>query len=274
MNTLAIEACRLCGSVESEPDIEKNGYHYVVCCGCGVSRIEPMPGQKTLDALYQEGIMELSCDGVSQAKHFSPQYRDTYFAEKDLDFTDLAYEFTGSAMKILDVGSANGLFLDYLAARHDIRGEGIDVSKELTEKAQASGFDCKQMKIEEVRGTYDMVTMWDTLEHIREPLECLKAAAGLLGPSGDIVIQTPCRGVISDSYKADWIQYQPPYHVHLFDIDSLKFLLERAGFSVVRWVRFGSGITNTELTVKPVFDRVAKEMDIGDTIVIWGKKYE
>ncbi|MEE9543123.1 MAG: class I SAM-dependent methyltransferase [Thermodesulfobacteriota bacterium] len=117
-----------------------------------------------------------------------------------------------------------------------------------------------------------MITMWDTLEHIREPVKCLKKAASLLGPGGDIIIQTPCRGVISRAYNAEWIQYQPPYHVHLFDIDSLKLHLDKAGFSVVRWVRFGSGITDSELEIKPVFDRVAKEMDIGDTIVIWGQK--
>lgn len=267
-----LTGCMICASNETRPDIEKNGFQYVVCSGCGVSMIDPMPEQETLDELYQKGFMELSCGGVSQADHFSAEYRETYFAEKDLDFSDLAYEFSGNNMRVLDVGSANGLFLDYLLKRQNIRGEGIDVSKEMTEAGVAGGFDCKCMKIEDVVGSYDMLTMWDTLEHMRDPLECLKDAKRILKPSGDIIIQTPCRGVISDSYKADWIQYQPPYHVHIFDFESLKFLLAKTGFSVVRWVRFGSGITDTDLPVKSAIDRVAKEMDIGDTIVIWGRK--
>ncbi|MBE9531791.1 MAG: methyltransferase domain-containing protein [Proteobacteria bacterium] len=264
--------CRVCGALKREPDTQKNGYKYGVCSGCGVSMIEPMANQDTLDELYQKGFMEMKCDGVDQSKRFSLEYKETYFAEKDKDFIDLGYVFSDTDMKVLDVGCANGLFLDYLIEEKDIRAQGIDVSIEMIKMAVKNGFACKCEKIEEAQGLYDLLTMWDTLEHIREPAAFLKKAAAILNPGGDIIIQTPCRGVISDSYGAEWIQYQPPYHVHLFDFESLKLLLEKVGFDIVSWVRFGSGITEADLPVKPVFDRVAKEMKIGDTIVLWAKK--
>ncbi|MEE9543122.1 MAG: methionine biosynthesis protein MetW [Thermodesulfobacteriota bacterium] len=142
--------CSVCGSIETRPDIEKNGYQYVLCSGCGISMIDPMPEQESLDGLYQEGFLEISCDGVSMVEHFSAEYRESYFKEKDLDFSDLAYKFISSDMKVLDVGSANGLFLDYLQKRHNIRGEGIDISREMTDAAVAKGFDCQCKRIEDV----------------------------------------------------------------------------------------------------------------------------
>ena len=263
-------SCGICGSAELAPAIEKGGYRYSVCAGCGVCVLCPMPEGSFLEGLYED-FMDLECDGVKMSEHFSDNFRGAYFREKDLDFEDLGFEFT-EKMRVLDVGCADGIFLKYLRDRHGIDGEGVDVSKKMVAMGEADGLKCSTAPLSGLAGPYDVITLWDVIEHLRAPLESLKEIKRLLAGDGALIIQTPCRGVLSEAYGSAWIQYQPPYHLHIFDFDSLTHLLKRAGFRTVAWVRFGAGITDGANAVKPVFDHVVKDMGIGDTIVLWARK--
>ncbi len=262
--------CTLCASAEKEPLIEKSGYFYVSCKGCGVAILDPLPDTATLESMYED-FLELECDGVKMSDHFSPEYKASYFKEKDLDFVDLSYSPPAS-VRLLDIGCADGIFLRYMKERHSVDGEGIDVSLKMVKAAQSAGFDCSNKKLEDLSGGYGLITLWDTIEHLRDPKESLKEVCRLLDIGGDLIIQTPCRGEASDAWGVDWIQYQPPYHTFLFTEAGLARLLEECGFSVTGSVRFGAGVTESGNTLKPIFDSVVKGAGIGDTIVIRATK--
>lgn len=77
---------------------------------------------------------------------------------------------------------------------------------------------------------YDLVTLWDVIEHVKDPVALLAAL-----PSAAAVLCTPC---IDDHFLGvrhlnEWHHYYPSEHVHLFGRRSLEALFAAAGYRVV-----------------------------------------
>jgi SAM-dependent methyltransferase len=96
--------------------------------------------------------------------------------------------------RVLDVGPGLGTFLR-LARDRGWRAEGVEMS------AFASDFIRRTHQVEVFTGdltqfaersvqTFDLITFWDSIEHVAEPLEVLKAARRLLTPHGYVVVAT------------------------------------------------------------------------------------
>ncbi|MHB9095758.1 MAG: class I SAM-dependent methyltransferase, partial [Eubacteriales bacterium] len=167
-----------------------------------------------------------------------------------------------------------GLFLEYMSGKlWEI--EGIDISAEMVEKAVRNGFKAGVGDILSVsQKCYHFISLWDVIEHLLEPKESLAKINSLLEIDGDLIIQTPSRGLVADSYGPSWRHFIPPQHVHIFSQQGLFNLLITTGFRIVNWVSFGSGYTTgtTNPETKAVFDKVVKTLGIGDTVVVWAKK--
>lgn len=100
--------------------------------------------------------------------------------------------------RVLDIGCGGGLFLSALAA------EGAQVTGVELNDARAAyawsrhGLEVVKRPIEDAywrkrEGTYDLVTLWDVIEHVNYPLATLRAAVRMLAPGGTLLIDTPCR---------------------------------------------------------------------------------
>jgi 2-polyprenyl-3-methyl-5-hydroxy-6-metoxy-1,4-benzoquinol methylase len=148
-----------------------------------------------------------------------------------------------SSGRLLDVGCGAGFFLE--AARQ--RGwncSGCEFSPDLADYVR------KQLQIEVLDGpfedlpftteSYDAVTMWDVLEHTRDPRVALSKAWEILRPGGLIFLITPN---IDGLYPrvtywpgrlvSYWPHPTPPAHTFQFSKATLRRLLEGTGFQVV-----------------------------------------
>jgi hypothetical protein len=92
-----------------------------------------------------------------------------------------------------------------------------------------------------------------------------------LKKGGTLFLQTPCSGIVSDTFGKLWGDYVYPAHLHIFSQDSLFRLLVSNGFNIVNWVRFGSGNPKGSIPDdrKKVIDSIAKQLGIGDQIALW-----
>ncbi|HEX8501934.1 MAG TPA: class I SAM-dependent methyltransferase [Pyrinomonadaceae bacterium] len=138
---------------------------------------------------------------------------------------------------LLEVGCAYGLFLDE-ARPHFERVEGIDISAAPVAYARdALGLDARQGEFLTTGyegKTFDVVCMWDTIEHLPSPEEYLEKAARLLGDGGMVFLTTGDIGSLNARWKgAGWRQIHPPSHLHYFSRHTITVLLERLGFEVV-----------------------------------------
>jgi SAM-dependent methyltransferase len=145
----------------------------------------------------------------------------------------LAREGAAPPGTLLDVGCATGYFLDE-ARKADWAVKGVDASPHARERAGALGIEA-QPDLETVAragaGPFDVVTFYQVLEHMSDPLAAMRDARGLLKPRGLVVVETWDRGsMVARLAGRHWQQANPPSVAYLFDRGSLARLLERAGF--------------------------------------------
>ncbi|MGH0033721.1 MAG: class I SAM-dependent methyltransferase [Myxococcota bacterium] len=231
---------------------------------------EPFPSERELFEVYDRGYMDLELPGHGLHLRFKPGYREAYRRERDLTLKDLGLRPADLAgRRILDVGCANGIFLDYLRG-HGVTASGIDISSEMVEAARSRGLDARCASLDEVEGTWDAIALWDVIEHLPDPVHALERIAGLLAPGGELWLQTPCTGLVSGLFGARWRNYIHPQHLHLFSERGLAHWLGRHGFRILRRVRFGSGNTagTIPMPLKRAADRFAKSRGVGDTIAL------
>lgn len=270
------DRCRICGANESSLTASLEGYQYVRCAVCGVQRPASYPTAEELSAFYEDNYMTKQFNNLGHHLHFTPEYRATYFAEKDLTFSDLRMDLNRlSGKKALDVGCANGQFLEY-TSRFNIDATGIDISADMIGAARKNGLNCHVKDLFEMQGSFDLVTFWDVIEHVPNPKEVLEKTRTLLNGQGEVIIQTPCTGAVSELFGDKWLYYLPVQHLHLFSQESLFSLLSSTGYSIVSWVRFGS--CNPKGSIpdvnKKAMDTIAKRMGIGDTIVVRARRFD
>ncbi|GAB3642207.1 hypothetical protein GCM10027423_28430 [Spirosoma arcticum] len=83
--------------------------------------------------------------------------------------------------------------------------------------------------------TFDIISLWHVLEHIPDLEETISRLSELLNKEGTILIAVPN----SDSYDAayferHWAAYDVPRHVYHFTPTTLKALLEKHNFELIR----------------------------------------
>ena len=154
-----------------------------------------------------------------------------YCSSRRLGFVSAALG-EGIGKKLLDIGCGDGSFL--LEARRagwEVMGTelnpaparelGLVVREEIAGVAQNERFDC--------------ITMWHTLEHMRDIPSMLGRISVLLKAEGKLIVAVPdCDGMQAQIFGPKWLHLDVPRHLYHFDNGSLRNCLTSAGFSVER----------------------------------------
>jgi SAM-dependent methyltransferase len=139
------------------------------------------------------------------------------------------------------------VFVD-IAARHGWDAWGVEPSRWAVEEASRQGLRVIQGTTETAdlpRGFFDVVTMWDVIEHLTDPLGELVRVRDLLKPGGYLVVHTIDIGSLFARLMGSRWPWLMEMHVYYFTRPTLRRLLEEAGFSVVgiraqgRYLRLG-----------------------------------
>jgi SAM-dependent methyltransferase len=144
--------------------------------------------------------------------------------------------------RLLDVGCGHGVNAAMLA-QLGWQVSGLDLSPEIVRQARALLGDRVQIgDLSTVRypeRSFDLVLMSHSLEHMYLPEKALAEARRILDDRGMLVIAVPnANSLEARLFGRWWVQWDPPRHLYHFTKQTLKRLLERIGFSVVR-VRTG-----------------------------------
>ncbi len=261
--------CTLCGGTEQVVKASLDDATYIQCT-CGVTLAEPMPSEAELRSFYNNHYVE-SMGCKDDNPHFTEAYQPVYQSEKALTFKDLGFDYEKcEGLRWLDVGCANGLFVGWIK-QFGYDAMGVDVAPEMIDEARSKGLNCHCCEADELNETFDIVSLWDVIEHSRSPKEVMTRVRKTVKKGGALFLQTPCTGIISDTFGQGWREYTYPNHIHLFSQDSLFRLLKEHGFMLKNWVRFGSGNSSGTLPDdrKRVIDTIAKRLGIGDIIAVW-----
>ena len=138
---------------------------------------------------------------------------------------------------LLDVGCGDGSFLR-IGRALGYRVQGIETDPRAAATAQQDGLPVHVGGIEDAPlapGSIDQITLNHVVEHLHDPLATLRRLHALLRPGGRIWVQTPnIDSFGAERFGPSWRGLEPPRHLVLFHVASLRKLLEDAGFGGVQ----------------------------------------
>lgn len=139
--------------------------------------------------------------------------------------------------KLLEIGCAYGFFLDIARSRFE-EVSGIDITEDGIRYAR------DELGLEVVQGdfiehdfgerTFDVVCLWDTIEHLRSPQLYLNKISSLTESGSLLALTTGDIGSLNARIKkGSWRLIHPPTHLHYFSKQTLTRILNDYGFDVV-----------------------------------------
>ena len=218
-------SCPVCDADQSHEVFKKTGGTYVVCGKCSMVFINPVFKDQELVKYYQ---MNNSNQAQAHNDHID-FYRRIYTSGLDL----LArYKSDGS---LLDIGCSSGLFLDIAATRYF--SYGIELNKAEVEIARSKGHTVWNQPIEMISldndNKFDVITLWDVFEHIKDGKAYLQTLKSILREDGVIFLQIPNVGSLAARVMRDKCNmFDGLEHVNLYSLETIKMIALRAGYKV------------------------------------------
>lgn len=226
MRSAAVESpaarCAGCGGrlVTKHPRVSdaqtREVFAIAVCAGCGLGHTVPQPA--SLDRFYAN--YHGGRHGVTQG----------WCLRRRLSFVR---QVAGRAeRRALDIGCGDGSFL--LALKRN--GWAVQGSEFAPEGARAAGLDVvsdlDQLADEQ---RFGLITLWHSLEHMRDPRQVLDRVRGLLAPGGVVLIAVPDAGSLQARvFGPAWVHLDVPRHLFHFTGGALASLLRASGLDVAR----------------------------------------
>jgi len=91
---------------------------------------------------------------------------------------------------VLDIGSSMGLILKILKEKYNCKVIGVEICEKFREYSHKIGIKTVE-SIKELKTKFDLITIFQTLEHLTEPMEMLKNIRRRLTKDGILLIEVP-----------------------------------------------------------------------------------
>jgi len=219
--------CSVCGGrhdVEHFPGLLR-------CSSCGFITADVDVTAEQLKVLYSqqyfhgEEYRDYIADRAILSRHFRQRLRKL-----------LTFVSEPGSKHLLEIGCAYGFFLQ-VASQSFKSVEGVDISRDAVQYAR----EVVQQRVSEIDfldyrppHQFDVICMWDTIEHLAKPAEYVAAVSRLLSPGGHVAISTGDIDSFVASFRGRrWRQIHPPTHLQYFSKKTLRRLLEKNRLEVV-----------------------------------------
>ena len=199
-------------------------YRIVRCKVCGLSYCSPRPDAKELKSRYEAVQDEIYTEELAgRAKTFQRSLKHlSQFKNKG---------------RLLDVGCSIGAFLKE-AEKFGWDATGIEPSLWCVDKAQKI-FNIKTKQgiledLEDNKAEFDVVTLWDVLEHVDNPLRTLKSCREMLKPGGVLALSTVNIGSFYVKLLGKRWPWFMKMHIYYFDKKTIKEYIEKSGLTLLK----------------------------------------
>ncbi|MCW3067366.1 MAG: hypothetical protein JWN32_4538 [Solirubrobacterales bacterium] len=227
--------CPLCGGRRARRRWREGAFDYAGCVRCGAFFAD-------VEERRYEELRHNVWDDETPSDDALRFYGDAR-ARAHLAFLRRCRPFGGR--RLLDVGCGMGFFLE----RASVDGWDSWGCEPSPWWAEAAGrrvgagrvFRGRVEDMAERRAEFDLVTAWDVLEHVFDPLPFLRRIAELLAPGGRLFLRTPNLAYVLPVYRArrrlgHRVELGPTNHVVYFSARTLRRALSDAGLAPQRWL--------------------------------------
>lgn len=199
-------------------------YRIVQCNTCGLLRSDPVLDSATMNELYRASTFDYGeeLDGL----------RVTYGAA-----LDAAAARAGGRRSMLDIGCGSGFVLEVARDRGFTDPRGVEPSADAIAKADPS---VRGAIVEDVMRaglfepeTFDVVTLFQVLDHLPDPVGLLKACLEAMRPGGVILAFNHNAAAWSARLLKERSPIVDVEHTYLYTPDTMRRLFSAAGFDVL-----------------------------------------
>jgi 2-polyprenyl-3-methyl-5-hydroxy-6-metoxy-1,4-benzoquinol methylase len=229
----------------------------------GMRQAIPTPGQ--IVRCNRCGLVFVNPRLVSRAEWstYSDSDEDTYFAATRAAravaneglLADLEQQL-GQPGRLLDVGCGDGLLM-IQAHASGWRVSGVEIRARLAQRLRDQGMGqqihhCSLEDASFADASFDVVTLINVLEHVRDPRGMLAECKRIVRPGGLVAVHVPNVGGLQARLRGGrWKHYEPLEHLFYFDRRTLGAFFERCSLRVLApFVLYGSSsVLNSFLAI-------------------------
>lgn len=237
--------CNYCGGRNHSPLFDRFYPNIVQCESCGLIFNAVMPTEEELETIYNEEYFR-SKDSLKYG--YTDYLADRANIVKTSRERLAQIEQLKRPGSLLDIGCAFGFFME-VARDRGWTVSGVEISRFAADyAAEELGLDVVHRSAEDgeyARRSYDVITMWDLVEHLRDPAGTLKKLAGALKEDGLLVLSTPDVGSLPARLTREkWLGWQlQNEHLFYFSAATLERMLNAAGLEVIKQMHVGKHVT-------------------------------
>lgn len=216
--------CPVCNIDNKNALFTKGGGVHKKCQKCEIIYLDPVFKDKSLENFYKFNIDNQSQTSLNEKKFYLQMFKDGIKSILKIK----------KVKSLLDIGCSNGISLD-ASKGYKIKSYGLELNRKEAKIASKKHtifndsiftFD-KKIK-------FDVITMWDVIEHIKDVNKLLKKISYLLSNNGLFFFQTPNAHSLANKIMHEKSNcFDGIEHVNLYSLKSLNILAKRHGFKIV-----------------------------------------
>ena len=296
---IKMNKCNNCGGEDFEPFLQlpiagttdeyqasafrANGEKLVKCNSCGLVFIHPFAHD---DVVIIDGYSNaIDNEYVSQIEHRIKTFR------KCMDTVEKVTGLYGG--RILDLGAAAGAFVK-VAKDRGWDASGVEPCGFLVrwamEKLSLENMYTGTLGTADISGSFDIITMWDVLEHVPDPDNTVFMAKKLLTDGGYIVTNLPDISALLPRIMGPRWPFYASCHLYYYTPETIDFLMNKHGFERVykaphwqelslgylayRFEQFSKTVSTIMVTITNMLgiSEWPIKYNIGQTLFIYKKK--
>jgi 2-polyprenyl-3-methyl-5-hydroxy-6-metoxy-1,4-benzoquinol methylase len=271
-------SCDICNSDDRTGLFVKEGFVHVRCNRCGLVYVSPRLKDHLAGQVFS-GTAEMGDESLSGS-----QVKRILSEVKRLE----KYRTTN---QILEIGAGKGWFLEQ-AKNMGWETWAVEVNAKAIDRLEDIGLkhvlNQSAELFEAPDGHFDVVRMWDVIEHLQSPRKALERACRALRPGGLIRLSTTNFASLSRIINGpEWVYLNGADHIILFEPDTIDRILRHSGFSNIR-IKTRSfnlrrklyhpekDLTKVPLFVKPLrkfIDEMIRFSRFGHQMIVEASKY-
>lgn len=232
--SLDLVSCNLCGNAFNTSYYNDGEWYIVQCKNCKHTYTNPRPSQEALPTYYTETYFK---DERHKERFYNedgtPKVGSDKYENRIIDVES----YCSSRGRVLEIGAARGAFLKVLRDRGwDVNG--VEISSDAVKLAKEHSdihLFCGTLEDFTASDKFDVICMYQTLEHVLDPSYICKRSFDLLNAGGKLIVEVPN----IDCFELKWsktrrkLSYDLPRHISHFSPTVLRTHLFKIGYKEV-----------------------------------------
>lgn len=232
--------CPLCNSTKISLFTKKKGFFLYKCINCKLLFLFPLP--KNI-SIYDKSYFSGAENGFGYVDYDADKEPMTPTFQK---YLDIVYSLGLKNGKLLDIGAATGFFMN-LAEKRGFDVTGVEISDFAAESGRRKNLNIITGDIFSPpfpEQHFDVITMFDVIEHVPDPKATLLEARRILKNRGFLVINTPdAQSLWARFLGSHWQLILLPEHIHYFSPKNISEYLQKNGFETTINTKIGKRFT-------------------------------